>query len=140
MPGSVTETILGEHLVEGELTAGSEIAIRIDHTPTQDATGTLAYLQFEGLGLERVRNELAASYGEAPPRRAAAGPTVRGSHAKRARASGFQRYAQGVAERFDFASRALDPAAYASINAQRASPRAAIRRGPFVDIVWDLLL
>ena len=62
MPGSVTETILREHVVEGELTAGSEIAIHIDHTLTQDATGTLAYLQFEALGLERVRNELAVSY------------------------------------------------------------------------------
>jgi aconitate hydratase, putative, Aquifex type len=60
--GSVTETILREHLIEGELTPGSEIAIRIDHTLTQDATGTLAYLQFEALGLERVRNELAVSY------------------------------------------------------------------------------
>ncbi len=62
MSGSVTESILREHLVGGELTAGSEIAIRIDHTLTQDATGTLAYLQFEALGLERVRNELAVSY------------------------------------------------------------------------------
>ncbi|MEA2661734.1 MAG: aconitate hydratase, partial [Chloroflexota bacterium] len=60
--GSVTETILREHLVEGELTPGHEIAIRIDHTLTQDATGTLAFLQFEALGLERVRNELAVSY------------------------------------------------------------------------------
>ncbi|MHB8630991.1 MAG: aconitate hydratase [Candidatus Limnocylindria bacterium] len=62
MSGSVTETILGEHIIDGELTPGSEIAIRIDHTLTQDATGTLAYLQFEALGIERVRNELAVSY------------------------------------------------------------------------------
>lgn len=62
MRGSVTEAILREHLVEGELTPGSEIAIRIDQTLTQDATGTLAYLQFEALGLDRVRNELAVSY------------------------------------------------------------------------------
>lgn len=60
--GSVTEGILLEHLVAGELRSGSEIAIRIDHTLTQDATGTLAYLQFEALGLDRVRNELAVSY------------------------------------------------------------------------------
>lgn len=60
--GSVTEGILLEHLVAGELRPGSEIAIRIDHTLTQDATGTLAYLQFEALGLDRVRNELAVSY------------------------------------------------------------------------------
>lgn len=62
MHGSVTEQILREHLVSGELRPGAEIAIRIDHTLTQDATGTLAYLQFEALGLERVRNELALSY------------------------------------------------------------------------------
>ena len=59
---SVTEAILREHVVSGELVAGHEIAIRIDHTLTQDATGTLAWLQFEALGLERVRNELAVSY------------------------------------------------------------------------------
>ena len=59
---SVTEKILREHLVDGGLTPGSEIALRIDHTLTQDATGTLTYLQFEALGLERVRNELAVSY------------------------------------------------------------------------------
>ena len=62
MPGSVTEAILREHLIEGELIPDSEIAIRIDHTLTQDATGTLAYLQFEALGMDRVRNELAVSY------------------------------------------------------------------------------
>jgi len=62
MQGSVTELILLEHLVEGELLPGREIAIRVDHTLTQDATGTLAWLQFEALGLERVRNELAVSY------------------------------------------------------------------------------
>lgn len=62
MRGSVTEAILLEHLAEGELIPGQEIAIRIDHTLTQDATGTLAWLQFEALGIERVRNELAVSY------------------------------------------------------------------------------
>ena len=62
MNGSVTRQILREHLVSGELRPGAEIAIRIDHTLTQDATGTLAYLQFEALGLDRVRNELALSY------------------------------------------------------------------------------
>jgi len=62
MGDSVTERVLREHLVTGDLRPGNEIAIRIDHTLTQDATGTLAYLQFEALGLERVRNELAVSY------------------------------------------------------------------------------
>jgi aconitate hydratase len=60
--GSVTQAILQAHLVSGELIAGQEIAIRIDHTLTQDATGTLAWLQFEALGIDRVRNELAVSY------------------------------------------------------------------------------
>lgn len=62
MHGSVAAQILREHLVSGELRPGAEIAITIDHTLTQDATGTLAYLQFEALGLERARNELALSY------------------------------------------------------------------------------
>ena len=62
MHGSVAEAILREHLVSGEMRPGEEIAIRIDHTLTQDATGTLAYLQFEALGLEGIRNELALSY------------------------------------------------------------------------------
>jgi aconitate hydratase len=59
---NVTQKILKEHLVSGELTPGQEIAIRIDQTLTQDATGTMAYLQFEAMGLDRVRNELAVSY------------------------------------------------------------------------------
>ena len=62
MAGSVAERILAEHLIEGQLVPGCEIAIRIDHTLTQDATGTLAFLQFEALGIDRVRNELAVSY------------------------------------------------------------------------------
>lgn len=48
--------------MHGELQPGTEIAIRIDQTLTQDATGTMAYLQFEALGLDRVRTELSASY------------------------------------------------------------------------------
>ena len=59
---NVVQKILKEHLVAGELTPGQEISIRIDQTLTQDATGTMAYLQFEAMGLERVRNELAVSY------------------------------------------------------------------------------
>jgi len=54
--------ILESHLIEGELLAGREIAIRIDHTLLQDATGTLAMLEFEALGINRVRVELAAQY------------------------------------------------------------------------------
>ena len=59
---NVVQKILKEHLVSGELIAGREISIRIDQTLTQDATGTMAYLQFEAMGLDRVRNELAVSY------------------------------------------------------------------------------
>lgn len=59
---SLTHKIIQEHRVGGESTPGGEIAIRIDQTLTQDATGTMAYLQFEAMGLDRVRNELAVSY------------------------------------------------------------------------------
>jgi aconitate hydratase len=59
---NLTHKILGSHLVEGELVAGREIGIRIDHTLLQDATGTLAMLEFEALGLDRVKVELAAQY------------------------------------------------------------------------------
>ncbi len=59
---NVVEKILKEHLVGGEMTAGSEIAVRIDQALTQDATGTMVYLQFEAMGFNRVRNELSVSY------------------------------------------------------------------------------
>jgi len=62
MPKSLTHKILEAHLVEGELVAGREIAIQIDHTLLQDATGTLALLEFESLGAERVKAPLAAQY------------------------------------------------------------------------------
>ena len=62
MADTVTYKILKKHLVEGKLEKGTPIGIRIDQTLTQDATGTMAYLQFESLGLDRVRNELAVSY------------------------------------------------------------------------------
>jgi aconitate hydratase len=54
--------ILESHLVEGRLEPGTEIAIRIDQTLTQDATGTMAYLQFEAMDVPRVRTELSVSY------------------------------------------------------------------------------
>ncbi len=59
---SVTGKILREHLVAGDLKPGSEIAIRIDQALTQDATGTMAYLQFEAIGLDSIRSEVAVSY------------------------------------------------------------------------------
>ncbi len=54
--------ILSEHLVEGRLTPGSPIAVKIDQTLTQDATGTTAFLLFESMGVDRVRTELSVSY------------------------------------------------------------------------------
>jgi aconitate hydratase len=62
MGSNLTEKILASHGVCGRPAAGTEIEIGIDHTLTQDATGTMAALQFESLGLDRVRNELAVSY------------------------------------------------------------------------------
>lgn len=62
MGSSVTRKIIEQHLVEGEWVAGREIAVRIDQTLTQDATGTMAYLQFEAIGIPRVKAELSVSY------------------------------------------------------------------------------
>lgn len=59
---NLTHKIIRAHLVAGEMTPGSEIGLRIDQTLTQDATGTMAWLQFEALGLPRVKAELALSY------------------------------------------------------------------------------
>jgi aconitate hydratase len=62
MGQTLTEKILDEHLVEGELTPGEEIGIEIDQVLTQDTTGTLVWLQFEALDLDEVQTELAAQY------------------------------------------------------------------------------
>jgi aconitate hydratase len=62
MGKSLTRKILEPHLVEGAWKSGEEIGIRIDQTLTQDATGTMAYLQFEALGFPRVKTELSVSY------------------------------------------------------------------------------
>jgi len=60
---NLTQKIVKEHLIEGDWSkAGSPIAIRIDQSLTQDATGTMAYLQFEALGLKRVKTDLSVSY------------------------------------------------------------------------------
>jgi aconitate hydratase len=60
--GTIVEQILTAHLVDGELVAGREIGLRIDQTLTQDSTGTMAYLQFEALGVPRVQTELSVAY------------------------------------------------------------------------------
>ncbi len=59
---SLTYRILSGHLVAGNLKTGEEIAIKIDRTLTQDATGTMAYLQFEAIGVPKVKTELSVSY------------------------------------------------------------------------------
>ena len=62
MGKTITEQILDDHLVEGELTPGEEIGIDIDQVLTQDTTGTMVWLQFEALELDEVQTELAAQY------------------------------------------------------------------------------
>lgn len=59
---TLTEKILSAHLVEGEMVKGTEIGIKIDQTLTQDATGTMAYLEFEAMGVPRVKTEKSVAY------------------------------------------------------------------------------
>ena len=59
---TIAQKIIKEHLISGEMTVGSEVALRIDQTLTQDATGTMAYLEFETMGIPRVRTELSVAY------------------------------------------------------------------------------
>src|SRR3990172_7109976 len=59
---TLTQKIIRDHLVSGDLKAGTEVGIRVDQTLTQDATGTMAYLQFEAIGVPRVKTKLSVSY------------------------------------------------------------------------------
>ncbi len=59
---NVTQKLLKDHLVEGDMTPGEEIALKIDHTLTQDATGTMVMLEFEAMKVPRVKTELSAQY------------------------------------------------------------------------------
>ena len=59
---TLAQKILKSHLVSGEMVAGSEIGIKIDQTLTQDATGTMAYLEFEAMGVPRVKTEKSVAY------------------------------------------------------------------------------
>ncbi len=62
MGKTLAEKIISAHLVDGDMTPGSQVALRIDQTLTQDATGTMAYLEFETMGIPRVRTELSVAY------------------------------------------------------------------------------
>ena len=62
MSKTIAQKIIAAHLVSGDMTPGSQVALRIDQTLTQDATGTMAYLEFETMGIPRVRTELSVAY------------------------------------------------------------------------------
>jgi len=59
---NLTQKLIKSHLISGDMTPGEEITLRIDQTLSQDATGTLSYLQFEAIGVPRVRTQLSVSY------------------------------------------------------------------------------
>lgn len=59
---TIAQKIIKNHLLSGDMTVGSEIGLRIDQTLTQDATGTMAYLEFEAMGVPRVKTELSVAY------------------------------------------------------------------------------
>lgn len=64
VPSTITEKILSRHVEGGTVARGAEVGIRIDHCLTQDSTGTMAWLEFESLGLERVKAEMVVSYSD----------------------------------------------------------------------------
>ncbi len=59
---TIAQKIIKSHLLSGDMSPGSEVALKIDQTLTQDATGTMAYLEFEAMGIPRVRTELSVAY------------------------------------------------------------------------------
>ena len=59
---SIAQKIIKNHIVDGEMTVGNDIGIKIDQTLTQDATGTMAYLEFEAMGVDRVKTEKSVAY------------------------------------------------------------------------------
>ena len=62
MGKTIAQKIIAAHLISGEMTTGNEVALRIDQTLTQDATGTMAYLEFETMGIPRVKTEFSIAY------------------------------------------------------------------------------
>ena len=59
---TISQKIIKNHMLSGEMKVGSEVGLRIDQTLTQDATGTMAYLEFEAMGVKRVKTELSVAY------------------------------------------------------------------------------
>ena len=62
MGQTIAQKIIAAHLVDGKMEPGCEVGLRIDQTLTQDATGTMAYLEYEAMGIPRVRTELSVAY------------------------------------------------------------------------------
>ena len=59
---TIAQKIIKSHLISGEMKPGAEISLKIDQTLTQDATGTMAYLEFESMGIDRVKTERSVAY------------------------------------------------------------------------------
>ena len=59
---TIAQKVIAKHIVEGKMVAGQEIALKIDHTLTQDSTGTMAYLEFEAMGIPKVKTQLSVSF------------------------------------------------------------------------------
>ena len=59
---TIAQKIIKDHLVSGEMTVGNDIGLRIDQTLTQDATGTMAYIEYEAMGIPRVKTEKSVAY------------------------------------------------------------------------------
>ena len=62
MGDTIAQKIIKAHLLSGDTAVGSEIGLKIDQTLTQDATGTMAYLEFEAMGVPRVKTERSVAY------------------------------------------------------------------------------
>jgi aconitate hydratase len=62
MSKTLAEKVFAQHLTEGQMEPGAQIGLRIDHTLTQDSTGTLAYLEFEAIGVPSVKTKLSLSF------------------------------------------------------------------------------
>ena len=59
---NIAQKLIKDHLVSGKMIPGTEISIKVDQTLTQDATGTVAYLQFEAMGIDKVKTERSVAY------------------------------------------------------------------------------